>query len=763
MKKKIMPTICTIGLVLSNTSNRVYALEGTLKNDKLEKEYKEYKEDNSVTEKIYMVEDMEFSEYEDLKQELTYINIVDENLLIAINEALNKEDLYDSVTLKEMTSLEYLNLSDRDIVKLNGIEFAKNLKILDLSNNAIEDIKPISTLYSLEELNLSNNNIEDITGIKDLKKLKKLDLSNIVRSLNLEKDEMSFDETKEDKYNSIKNISAISGLSNLLILNLSNNEIEDIKPLFTLKNLKSLNLSGNSISNISDINNMSYLNSLNLSNQVILENKVKVIGEDLNYRYNIKDEKNKIINPSFISKNGVLENETIKWKELDEYTSNLEVKFGKEVQINDDLDSYFSGKIIQSIEVDKIIEIEDSILLNSINNALGKSDLESSVLKSELESLEYLKIENPKLKSLKGLEHAVNIKELTIRNTNIENFDNISNLSNLVKLDLMDNNITNIDFLNNMIDLEYLNLEGNSIISANSIKYNLSLLKELNLSYNNLYSVDLKGLNNLCSVNLSNNHISRVEGIEELENLQILNLNGNNIGDISRLSELKNLSKLSVENQTVYLPVLSSRQRTFNIKNPILNIDNTSVSPIFISEEGYFNEEVVYWDNLDEDVSVLNFDFNGNIEKENLIIGNFSGSVVQPLEIELFSSENYLSLSLSTNQIKFENFTGISDMEKLNAIEMNIDSIKAYDIFALIPNEIKNSDGTKTLSPNALSVRESTSPDYVKFENINQKILLIENLAPGVNTHTFDFKLNKDSFSEKDSYRAVIRFEINQK
>ena len=69
------------------------------------------------------------------------------------------------------------------------------------------------------------------------------------------------------------------------------------------------------------------------------------------------------------------------------------------------------------------------------------------------------------------------------------------------------------------------------------------------------------------------------------------------------------------------------------VKNPILNMDNSLVEPTFISEGGSFNDELVYWDKVDENTNMLNFDFSDNIEKENLIIGSFSGNVVQPLEI----------------------------------------------------------------------------------------------------------------------------------
>lgn len=756
MKKQIMPTICAIGLMLSNYPSKIYALDNSIETNELEKKNKEYNN-------IYNVENIDLSEYEETKQESTYINISDENLQIAINEALYKDNLNEQVTLKEMYSLEYLNLNNKNIENLSGIEFAKNLKKIDLSYNKIEEIRPLSSLILLEELNLSDNEITDISNIKYLKNLKRLDLSNVVRNLNIEDEIVELDDLNEDTHNSIKNISPISDLPNLVELNLSNNEISDISPLLNLNNLQKLNLSGNSISNISDINKIKSLINLNLSNQVIINDRIKILENYLNLDYSVTDEKNNTISPSFISKAGVLDGKTIKWINLDEYVSDLEIKFGKEIKLNESLETYFSGKIIQSVDMDSIIEIEDVVLLNSINTSLGKNDLNLNILKSEMESLESLEITNSNLESLKGLENAINLKELVISNTNISNFENISNLSNLIKLDLNNNKIKNIDFLNKMSNLEYLNLESNSITNTNSIKYNLSLLKELNLSNNNLYSVDLRGLNNVYDLDLSKNHINQIDGIEELNNLQILNLNNNNISDISMLSTLENLSRLSVENQVVYLPMLKSGQIKFSVKNPVLNIDKSLIKPVFVSEGGFLDEGFVCWDKINKEINFVEFNFSDNIEKNNVIIGNFSGNVVQPLNIELFSEDEYLGLSLSTNQIKFENFTGIEDMEQLNAVEINVDSNKSYDIYALIPNEITNSIGDKILSPTALSMRESTSPDYIRFENINEKLLLMESVASGVNTHKFDFKLNKDSFSDKDSYRAVIRFEINQK
>ena len=754
--KKIMPSVCTVGLVLNNVPTAVLAesvesnmSESDIIDDKIE--LNDSILDNSCEEdKKYSVDTIEM---EDAK--IKYIDIEDINLIKAINRTLNKENLNSNITKEDMELITELDISGENIESLNGIEYAINLVDLNISNNNISDISFVSKLSKLERLNASDNNISDISCIATLTNLIELDLSNVVR--------LSHTDSLEGKSNKIEDISYISNLKKITKLNLSNNIINDIKPLINLNNLINLDLSGNSIIDISNIKNISSLEILRVSNQLVKLDSIKLTDTALNIPYNVKDETGNILIPSIISNGGVYEEGLVKWIDLNESISDLSAIFDKEVVVNDSLTTYFSGKIVQSISIDKRIEIEDKVLLNELNLLLNKKEDNTDILRSELESLEVLKIDNSKLKSLKGLEYAINLKELTIRNSSLTNFDIISNFKYLIKLDLMDNNIESIDFLNNLEDLEYLNLQGNNIKSINSINGRLTLLKELNISYNNLYSIELNSLNNLTKLDASNNHISRVVGMEDIKSLEELNLNNNNIGDISLLMNLENLTKLSVENQVIYLPVLKYSQRTFNIENTVMNIDSSLVEPTLIYGNGYINGELITWKNIDENTESLEFEFSDFIQTESGFLGIFSGKVIQPLEVELFSNEGYLNISLSTNQIKFENFTGLEDVEIIKAIEMNVDSDKAYNISASIPGMIRNVDGDKELNPEVLSIKESNAPDYISFANLNDPVLLMENVASGVNTHAFDFKLNKDKFLEKDSYRAVIKFEINQK
>jgi Leucine-rich repeat (LRR) protein len=118
-------------------------------------------------------------------------------------------------------------------------------------------------------LELYNNQIRDISQLSGLTNLESLqlysnqisDISPLSRLTNLE-----FLKLYE---NQISNISAISELTNLRVLDLHNNQISDISPISGLTNLDHLYLSENQINNIYDLFRLTNLISLSLhGNQI---------------------------------------------------------------------------------------------------------------------------------------------------------------------------------------------------------------------------------------------------------------------------------------------------------------------------------------------------------------------------------------------------------------------------------------------------------------------------------------------------------------
>ena len=127
-------------------------------------------------------------------------------------------------------------------------------------------------------------------------------------------------------------------------------------------------------------------------------------------------------------------------------------------------------------------------------------------------------------------------------------------------------------------------------------------------------------------------------------------------------------------------------------------------------------------------------------------------------------SENMLLMSLSTNSITFEDYSGVKDMEKLNALTVSINSSLAYDLNAYLVGEIQNADGSKKIDINRLNIKDNGEIAYKEFTGVNKKLTLKDNCSAGNNlTHNIDLKLKGGNAYEADIYKTVIKFEAEQK
>ena len=127
-------------------------------------------------------------------------------------------------------------------------------------------------------------------------------------------------------------------------------------------------------------------------------------------------------------------------------------------------------------------------------------------------------------------------------------------------------------------------------------------------------------------------------------------------------------------------------------------------------------------------------------------------------------SENILSMSLNTNSITFEDFSGTEDMVKDNAINIRINSSLPYSLNAYLPVEIQNSDKTNTMDKSILNIKENSETIYQTFINSTDKIVLKDNNTAGNDlVHGIDIKLKGGIAHEKDVYKTIIKFEAEQK
>ena len=167
------------------------------------------------------------------------------------------------------SDLEVLDLTDRKLGDLAGVERLTGLRVLRLRGNAVADISPLAGLHGLRELDLSDNAIVDLWPLSGLSNLGNLDLSdNAVSDLSplvgLERlSALALDD------NAVADLSPLAQLPGLARLRLSRNRIADLSPLYGLTGLRELVLSGNAVVELWPLAQLSGLERLYLAGNVI--------------------------------------------------------------------------------------------------------------------------------------------------------------------------------------------------------------------------------------------------------------------------------------------------------------------------------------------------------------------------------------------------------------------------------------------------------------------------------------------------------------
>ncbi len=133
-----------------------------------------------------------------IKENFTYVQFSDNKLKVAFNEVLGKNKNSD-ILIKELKGLSgHVNLSNKGITSLEGIQYCTGVTSFDLSNNKINAIaeNTLSKLTQLKGLNLRGNGIADIHSLKALTHLEKLDLTKQIHSIYQSQSDPNFIDTK---------------------------------------------------------------------------------------------------------------------------------------------------------------------------------------------------------------------------------------------------------------------------------------------------------------------------------------------------------------------------------------------------------------------------------------------------------------------------------------------------------------------------------------------------------------------------------------
>ncbi len=264
-----------------------------------------------------------------------------------------------------------------------------------------------------------------------------------------------------------------------------------------------------------------------------------------------------------------------------------------------------------------------------------------------------------------------------------DSFFSINNLDNKwysldLSYDTLGYYITDISGIGYITSLRYLNISGQNHLTdfteISSLK-NLEVLiaDDVNMSstMENGYSL-FRNLKELYAVDLSNNHLQSIDGLNELDRskLEILYLQNNQISDISFLSEFTNIKKLVLSNNNLNdisaLGSLSSLDFLYLDHNCISNIEALKNLRL-IETLRLDHQETVKGDGIS---SLMNIDVLANVlELKNLYINN---NIIVDIDC-LGSLSKIVVINAANNEIESMSALNVfSNMQYLNLENNNI-------------------------------------------------------------------------------------------
>ncbi|UMB59698.1 gliding motility-associated C-terminal domain-containing protein [Lutibacter sp. A80] len=485
-----------------------------------------------------------------------------------------------AVLTANISGLTTLNVSDKNISELTGIEDFTALIALSVSKNNLTSVN-LSKNTALTDLYIGENNLSSIDLTKNTVLARLVLDENNLTSLDITKNtDLSLFYISENNLSSIdltKNI-ALELLhipqNNLTSLDVSNNTALT-QVVIDENNLTSLDLSKNTDLIILHANDNN-LTSLDITKNTALAN-LKITKNNLT---SLDITKNTALANLKITKNNLTSLDISNNINLDEFdatdNANLTcIQVDNVANIgtnwNKDATATYSEDCATTAIPDT--NFEQALI------ALGHDNvMDGAVLTANISGLTSLNVSNKNIADLTGIEDFIALTRLEIYDNNLTTVD-LSNNTDLEYLDVYGNSLTSIDLSKNT-DLNYLEISENSLT-------NVDLSKNTDLDYfyavnNNIATVDLSKSIDLISLNLSGNSLTSID-LSKNTDLIDLDLNDNSLTNID-LSKNTALRQLFIHNNS-----LTNIDLSKNTALTQLYIKKNNISSLDISKNTNLN------------------------------------------------------------------------------------------------------------------------------------------------------------------------------
>ncbi|MBP52223.1 MAG: hypothetical protein CMI27_03660 [Opitutae bacterium] len=305
------------------------------------------------------------------------------------------------------------------------------------------------------------------------------------------------------------------------------------------------------------------------------------------------------------------------------------------------------------------LEIPEPALENALCQALGVDRTELTA--EGVSSILSLELNSKGLRDLAGLENAVNLEVLVMRDNLIEDLSPILGLANLVKLDLSGNRLRRAGSL--------VKLSGHKM-RAKVSELQLSL-EDRRLSKDEKSSTILEmseliqrlqtGPWALKELNLSNNLLLGLSGVEHLKDLTHLDVSGNSLIDLEGVGELKLLTTLYAHgNQLGRVESFEdeNKNKSYDLGEPINDQSGNGkrdTDPLIEIKSMPNLSSLYLYDNILEEIGSME-------DLPRLQILLLSGNKIEDVN-GLGQFKNLVRLTLSDNKIS--SLKGLDKLEKI--------------------------------------------------------------------------------------------------
>lgn len=520
------------------------------------------------------------------------------------NVVLESNSIRDISPLSNLQSITRLQLAKNQIRDISPILKLKNLTNLNVSENMVTNIKGVSSLSFLTSLTIHDNYISDLSEISLMTKLKVLYVGfienrskpgcgvkmkstgfadNIKNLVNLHtfhaynvgiRDPKQFENLVEIEKldlscNDLKDASFISGMPDLKLAYLKDNNIEKLAIKSEIKVVKDLDLSGNNLSDqsLDNLGKLTSLVAINISRNKLTD--ISFVAKMPQLRV-LKFKNNLVSDISPLKANQELIDlyagnnliETVNFQSLSDYLELIDLRknFISSIEglekFENLLEIYLADNPIDDISPLNNLSTQYTIMLDLSN--IGMSDfrnlntpqtidlfLNSNNITSishlpKIENTINLHLENNKIRHLDGVKASFpNLKGLNIRGNPIRTLEGMYK-DQLTYLDISYTSLENTNELDSYTKLNSLGVAGLGLRSLNPLIGRRLL--SLNASNNTIVDITaLKGSSPwLRELNLSNNRIESVAAIKDaimLKDQNKFDLSNNPLGNVIDKSE----------------------------------------------------------------------------------------------------------------------------------------------------------------------------------------------------------------------------------